>query len=422
MKISNWNGRPIIDEATLLSIENGWTPEGEFCARGNGRSYSDASLNSRILDLTKNKKICELNGSILEISSGFTVGDLLNFTVPKGLILPVIPGTQHATIGGIIAADIHGKNHEENGTIGRWIQSLIICLPNGEMIECSPEENSTLFNTTIGGLGLTGVIISVKIKLISLNNTVFRQKVQKFESLELLLKALWKSDADHKTGWFDFLAMNHFLLIENRTKNESEINSEFVLKKPKITIPFKSISFVQPFVMKIYNKRYARKMLKQEKEIVLDEVLFPLDRISNWNYLYGTRGFYQLQFQFDYENILPKIERIFEVIHASGQLPVLSVIKKHGTLKSPGILSFPKAGISFALDFIYKKGIEKTLQELNEIIAEENGQVYLVKDALLSESQFNKMYPQAEVFKREISKYNSGQISSLLSKRLNLTP
>ncbi len=422
MKISNWNGRPKVDEARLLSIENGWTPKGEFCPRGNGRSYGDASLQSEMLDLTKNKKTLKLNDTILEVSSGFSAGEALNFIVPKGFILPVIPGTQHATIGGMIAADIHGKNHAQNGTLGRWIESLKIGRPNGEIIDCSSQNNSQLFNTTIGGLGLTGVIISAKIKLISLNSITFQQNVQSFDQLNSLLDSLWKSDADYKTGWFDFYTMNTFLLIENRIKKGGEIPTDFQLKKPKISIPFKSVPFVQPFVMKAYNKRYAKKMLKPQNEVLLDDVLFPLDRISNWNYLYGTRGFYQLQFQFERENILPKIERIFEVIHASGFLPVLSVIKKHGTLHSPGILSFPKPGFSFAFDFIYKKGIEKTLLQLNEIIAEESGQVYLVKDALLSEKQFQKMYPEATQFKNQISEYNSGRISSLLSKRLNLTP
>ncbi|XOV69294.1 MAG: SDR family NAD(P)-dependent oxidoreductase [Fluviicola sp.] len=421
MKVTNWNGRPVVENATLIPFEKGKQSPEASCARGNGRSYGDASLQQTIIDCTRNKKILELNGNILTVSAGYTITDILNFSIPKGYILPVIPGTQYATVGGIIAADVHGKNHELNGSLGRWIESMEVQDQHGEIVVCSASENEEFFEMTIGGLGLTGVIISAKFKLIPLKTTTFEQNVSKLPSLESLLEALDQSTASHKTGWFDFFQMNQFLLLENSPKEGAEIPSDFQLRKAKIKVPFKSFPFVQPSLMKIYNKRYASKLIKSQKEVRIDDVLFPLDSISNWNYLYGSRGFYQLQFSFPKAGISDKMKTVLLKILESKYIPVLAVVKKHGELKSPGTLSFVQPGFSFAFDFAYRKGLVDFLRNLNREIANLGGRVYMVKDALMDGETFEKMYPEAANFKARLSKYNDGSIQSLLSNRINLT-
>lgn len=439
MKVSNWNGRPVVENARLIPFEKGAQTSSLSCPRGNGRSYGDASLQRTMIDCTNNKTTIEFKEEILTVSAGFTVGDILNFCIPKGFILPVIPGTQHATVGGMIAADVHGKNHETNGSIGRWITSIEIQVSGGGLrdtsassvqrpqskeedtiITCSPSENAELFTATIGGLGLTGIIISAKFKLNRLNTVHFEQKVVSLPSLDALIEALDSSTADYKTGWFDFFGMNRFLLLENTQKKDGGIPSDFQLQKPKIKVPFKSLPFVQPSLMKIYNKRYARQQLKPKKAVIIDAVLFPLDGISNWNYLYGKRGFYQLQFSLPKEGVHDKVQQLIAEIMASKYLPVLAVVKKHGTLESPGTLSFLKPGFSFAFDFVYKKGLTEFLQQINKQIANLGGRIYLVKDALLDAPTFEKMYPEAQQFKAQLSQINNGSIQSLLSKRLNL--
>ena len=426
MKVSNWNGRPEVKNARILPFKKGTLSNVDFCPRGNGRSYGDASLQETMIDMSCCKEVLELKNTHLTVSSGFTVRDILNYCVPKGFILPVIPGTQHATVGGMIAADVHGKNHEKNGSLGCWIQSMEIQGMNGEIQQCSPDQNTLLFEATIGGLGLTGVIISATFKLIKLNTTVFEQRVQSLPSLQKLIEALDKSAADYKTGWFDFHLPNRYLLLENSPQKGTSIPPHFQLKKPKLHIPFKSFPFVQTRLMKIYNKRYARKTVNSTQEFVLDDVLFPLDSISNWNYLYGKRGFYQLQFSLPADKIDPSIQKIMQEILNSKFIPVLAVVKKHGDITSPGTLSFLKPGISFAFDFIYKKGLEDFLRQLNSQIAQLGGRVYLVKDALLDAPTFEKMYPEATTFKLQLATLhdtkNKGTIRSLLSKRLNLTP
>ncbi len=422
MKISNWNGRPVVENAHVKTPSVNALPDTPFCPRGNGRSYGDASLQKTVLDLTTLKKTLRLDGDILDVSAGFTVGEILNFIVPKGFLLPVIPGTQHVTVGGMIAADVHGKNHVKNGTIGRWIQSIEIQLCDGRFLTCDSQKNNDLLEATIGGLGLTGVILFAKIKLIPLVNDRFQQKIQAFGSVTSLLTALEKSTATYKTGWFDGYKKTHCLLLENDLLDTPKNLEEFALKKPKITIPFKSFSFVQPWLMRTYNRRYFSKTQRAKETVSLDEGLFPLDRIRNWNYLYGTKGFYQLQWSFEKEGIEAKLNIVFDAIESSSFTPVLCVVKQHGELTSPGLLSFPKPGFSFALDFTYQKGLAPFLIQLNQKIADAGGRVYLVKDALLEAATFEQMYPEATEFKTQISKYNNGRIASFLSKRLNLTP
>lgn len=422
MKICNWNGRPVVENGKLLPYNKEAVSEEIFCPRGNGRSYGDASLQKTMIDGTSIKNTLQLNGEILTASAGFTVRDLLNYCIPKGYILPVIPGTQHVTVGGMIAADVHGKNHETHGSIGHWIEAIEIQDATGEIHLCSPQENTELFTATVGGLGLTGVIISAKFKLIKLNTTVFTQNVHSLPSMEAMIDALDKSTATYKTGWFDFQQPGRFLLLENEPKKDGTIPKNFQLRTPKIKVPFRSLPFVQPSLMKMYNKRYARKTQNLKKEVVLDDVLFPLDSVSNWNYLYGKRGFYQLQFSLPLNDIENGIKQIMLEILGSKYVPVLAVIKKHGEMQSPGTLSFLKPGISFAFDFVYKKGVEDFLRKLNRIVAELGGRVYLVKDALLDAESFEKMYPEAESFKKQLAELNTKGITSLLSKRLNLTP
>lgn len=420
MKITNWNGRPKI-EAKLLSPE-GKLPTENYTPRGNGRNYGDAGLNTTILDMPTFRKVLKLEGEILHVSAGYTLTEILNYIVPKGFLMPVIPGTQHVTVGGMIAADIHGKNHVSKGTIGQWTSSIEIMLPDGAIKHCSNSENSELFQTTIGGMGLTGTILSAKFILIRLESDHFKQNVIDCPNLESLLSTLKNSTSEYTAGWFDCYSMKRFLCIQHHPELKAK-SEAFQLKKPRLKIPFASLPFVQSFVMKWYNKRYAKKTLSAHKKVVgIEDVFFPLDKIKNWNYLYGKRGFYQLQFTLPEENILPKMETLMKRIQASGYIPTLVVVKRHGEQKSPGILSYPTPGFSFAFDFRYQKGLEEFLRETNDWVTEVDGRIYLVKDALLTPENFEKMYPESQQFKKTIEQFNQGRITSLLSKRLNLTP
>ena len=423
MKVSNWNRNPVVKNATIHSFDGKVEESGEFCIRGNGRSYGDVSLHPTMISMLSCRDILQLNDSVLSVSSGYTLSEVLNFVVPKGYIVPVIPGTQHVTIGGMIAADVHGKNHERNGTIGHWVEEVELLLPNGEQKQCSCIENEQLFAATIGGLGLTGIILNAKIRLEAIVSPLFTQHVIQATSLMDLVNKVDQSPAKYKVAWFDFAQMSNFFLIETEESKTEKDMSGFQLKKSKINIPFTTFPFVNGALMNVYNKRFAAGMKRQavgSETIGLDETFFPLDRIRNWNRLYGYRGFYQFQFSFSLEGIEPKLEEIVRIIQSSGHIPVLSVVKKHGAIQSPGMLSYPHLGISIALDFINSKNVSVFLQELYTHIARLGGRVYLIKDALLDEESFNAMYPNVDEYKKIVASVNDGKIISLMAKRLNL--
>ncbi len=422
MSISNWNRNPVIKNGQLHPYSGELLKE-PFCIRGNGRSYGDVSLDQRMLSMLPNRDVLQLEGNVLTVSSGFTLKDVLNYVVPKGYIVPVIPGTQHVTVGGMIAADVHGKNHERNGTIGHWVDEIELILPNGEHVHCSRNKKSELFAATIGGIGLTGVIITVKLRLEKIVSDKFEQRVIEASSLMDLVNKTDKSQAKYKVAWFDFERMSGFYLMETEESKDPIDLSNFQLKKAKISIPFTSFPFVNGALMKVYNKRFAAGLKKQTKETPLlsvDETFFPLDRIANWNRLYGTRGFFQFQFSFPMKDLESRLMEIVDMIHASGHMPVLSVLKKHGAIESPGMLSYPHEGISIALDFINSRNVSAFLKELYKRVAELGGRSYLIKDALLDSDSFNKMYDKVDQFKAVVDEVNDGQIGSLMAKRLNL--
>lgn len=423
MKVRNWNGNPQLKNATIHSFDGKLQFDGKFCVRGNGRSYGDVSLYPKMISMLACKEKLYLDKNFLFVSSGFTLSEVLNFVVPKGYNFPVIPGTQHVTVGGMIAADVHGKNHEQNGTIGHWIEELHLLLADGTIQSCSRLKNKLLFSATIGGLGLTGVILSAKIKLEKIVSSAFTQKVVQASSLMDLVKKVDRSSAKYKVAWFDFARMSNFFLIETEEDNTPMDMAGFQLKKAKINIPITTFPLVNGSVMNLYNKRFAANLKLQThgcQTIGLDETFFPLDRIRNWNRLYGRRGFYQFQFSFALDGIEAKLQEVVQLIQESDHTPVLSVIKKHGEIISPGMLSYPHEGISIALDFINSKKVAAFLKDLYKQIARLGGRVYLIKDALLDVDSFNTMYSNIDEYKKVVHSVNDGRITSLMAKRLNL--
>ena len=390
--------------------------------RGNGRSYGDACLNDRLISMLGHRETCSVENGELTVSSGFLLKDVVEVCVRNGCFFPVIPGTQFVTVGGMVAADVHGKNHPKNGTIGRWIKSMIIQLPSGETVNCSPNENLELFQATIGGMGLTGIIREVCFRLEPLKATQLTQRATAFSAFNELIVALDHSTSEFAVGWLDFLNKESYLLLEaDFATDKTTAQPDFQLPKPKINIPKTGINFVYPFVMKVYNRRYKRNMLKNKTASVSD-YFFPLDAIGNWNRLYGRNGFVQYQFVLPKANAIEQFERIFQCINAHSCEPLLSVLKRHGDLVSPGIVSFPMEGYSLALDFRYQQELTAMIAELDELITSFGGRIYLAKDHLLKTHHFECMYPAADRLKAVIQEINPSGLTTLLGKRLNLVP
>lgn len=389
--------------------------------RGNGRSYGDACLNDRITSMLKYRNVLQIENGILKVSSGFLLREALEICVQKGFFIPVIPGTQFVTIGGMIAADVHGKNHSKNGTIGRWIKSFHLRLPSNEVIVCSSEQNTQLFNATIGGMGLTGVILEAEILLEDLKGTRLKQHCNAPSNLRQLLHELEKDDNDFAIGWMDCLNDNRVLLFSANFENPSFPCEDFKLNKAKWNVPNWNVKWISTYFMKLYNQRYFKKSLQLDgASQSISDFFFPLDAIRNWNRIYGEKGFYQYQFVVNISNALVCIERV-QAFFNEHKIPIyLCVIKKHGDLSSPGLLSFPFNGFSIAVDVPYEEGLIEKMQMLDGLIIPFGGRVYLAKDGHLSSRSFELMYSRSAEYKSILASINKGQIISTLAKRLNL--
>lgn len=418
-KLAGWNNRPSVS-AKVEPFTAGNSLRGKGI-RGNGRSYGDACLNDRLISMLNHRETIVVQNGELTVSSGFLLKDVVEICVRNGWFFPVIPGTQFVTVGGMVAADVHGKNHPTHGTIGRWIKSLTIQLPSGETVTCSPQENEELFQATIGGLGLTGIIREVRFLLEPLKATQLTQQTTAFTTFGELVTKLDASKSEFAVGWLDFLNRESFLLLEADFAEKTTAPADFQLPKPKINIPKTGINFVYPFLMKIYNRRYKRNMLKN-KTASVSEYFFPLDNIGNWNRLYGRKGFVQYQFAVPKTNAVAHFERLFQLMKAHSCKPLLAVLKRHGDLASPGIMSFPIAGYSLALDFRFQPGLTAMITELDELVTSFGGRIYLAKDHLLNAGHFEQMYPSVDRFKAVIREINPATLTTMLGKRLNLVP
>ena len=307
--ITSWGNYPKQEHSSVFTLSNDIFSKSDksFLAHGLGRSYGDVCLNENenIIDLRKQKKIININevSGQLSVESGASIREVLNITIPKGWFLPVVPGTQNVTIGGAIANDIHGKNHHRSGSFGNFVESFSLLRSTGEIINCSETENKELFNATIGGLGLTGVIISSIINLKKIDSSFIDSEIKRFRSLDEYweLNNSNENKYEYTVCWVDCLSKTATDLrgvyisgdhSKRKTikKNKKERNISF-----PITPPF---SLVNNYSMKMINNVYYygnkdKKISNQHYR----SFFFPLDAIKSWNKAYGTKGFFQYQEQ-----------------------------------------------------------------------------------------------------------------------------
>lgn len=370
---------------------------------GNGRSYGDVCINNGgNLLITQNlNKIIQFDKTLGRITceSGVLLSDLLALIVPTGWFIPVTPGTQFITLGGAIANDVHGKNHHIDGTFGCHILGFELLRSTGERLLCTNEQNKAFFSATIGGLGLTGVIIWVEIQLKRITSNVIDCKTQRFSNLREYFDISVNIDKEnpYTVAWIDALStgknFGRGVLISgsHSTKYDLPIN-ERSLSIP-ITPP---ISLVNKTSASLFNHLYYAKSGKKERSFYSHyrPFFYPLDRIQHWNRIYGKKGFYQ------YQCVLPEscsedaLNEILRTISLSGLGSFLAVLKKFGNVSSPGLLSFPLEGVTLAVDFPNNGQLTlNLLNKLDKITAEAKGRVYIAKDARMSPENFQCSYP-----------------------------
>ena len=409
---------------TLKEIKIFLLQKKPFIPVGNLKSYGDSALSDRMMKFDPPKTIrINSNKRIASVSANVSIGDLIKKSIPLGLFPAVVPGTKFVTIGGAIASDIHGKNHHIDGCFSDHLLSFEIITPNGNKVQCDREKTPGLWKTTCGGMGLTGVITSAKLKLKKVNSSMIDQKTIKADSIEKLFHLFEKNNQDpYSVAWLDCTAKNENL---GRGIFLSGKFSDNILNKP-LTIhlhPNFSIPFLMPkylinrFTVKVFNFIYYAfsQYSQSERQIHYDKFFFPLDRVKNWNRIYGGSGFLQYQFVLPKSSSLDGLRSILSTINNSGEDSPLAVLKLFGK-QNGNYLSFPMEGYTLALDFKNTPKVHQLLSKLDEIVKNNNGRIYLAKDSRVKKRNLSSGYQKFEIFKNQF--INQKVFSSLQSQRL----
>ena len=439
-KIANWGNYPVMEteEKTFIfeeQLSEAILHSDNIIARGNGRCYGDASLAKHTISTLKYDKVLSFDTEtgIFECQAGLTLDKILEVIVPKGWFLPVTPGTKFITVGGAIASDVHGKNHHVDGCFSHHVLEMDVVLSNGETITCSPHLNTDLFWATCGGMGLTGIITRARFDLKKIESSYIKQKQIKANNLEEVIELFEKyRHYTYSVAWIDCLQKGkHFgrsilMLGEHATLadlDENKKNNPLKLpSKTQITFPFNLPSFVlNQFTIKAFNFLFYGKNLSREinNTISYEPFFYPLDAILHWNRGYGKPGFVQYQFVLSLESKQGLIE-ILNKISDKGLGSFLAVLKIFG--KQDDLISFPKEGYTLALDFPVRKGLFEFLDELDKVVLNYGGRIYLSKDARMKSEIFWNGYSNAHKFLDIVKKYNPNfKFNSIQADRLSIT-
>ncbi|MEI7486931.1 MAG: FAD-binding oxidoreductase [Chryseobacterium sp.] len=409
-KVTNWGNFPIVEkemksEDSFKKIKDFVINHNEVIARGNGRCYGDASLGEHIFSTKKLNKFISfdrLNG-ILECESGVLLSEVLEISVPQGYFLYVTPGTKFISVGGAIASDVHGKNHHTEGCFSEYVIEFKLMTENGDIITCSREENIEKFWATIGGMGLTGIILTAKFKLKNIESAYIRQESIKAENLDEIFTLFEESESwTYTVAWIDCLQkgknIGRSILMRGEHAFQHELpqnlnkNPLRLKKKLQPTVPFYFPNFaLNSLTVKIFNLLYYKKQSKKEVKNFIDYETFfyPLDAVNEWNKIYGKSGFIQYQMVIPKETGKEGMKKILETIANSGNGSFLAVLKLFGKNNPEAYNSFPFEGYTLALDFKVNSKLKKLVEQLDSIVQEFGGRIYLTKDSMSRSSLTN---------------------------------
>lgn len=396
--------KPAWDDQVPAALES--APNASLLPYGLGRSYGDSCLNAdRILvDCCRLDRILGFDEStgVLRCESGVTFADIISVFLPKGWFLPVTPGTQFVTIGGAIANDVHGKNHHCAGSFGAHVRQFGLRRSDYGLVLCSAEQNSEMFRATIGGLGLTGVIAWADIQLRRVAGPWIDAELTSFQSLQSFLDLSRDSDGrfEYTVAWLDCFAGKNSRGVFFGG-NHSTARKTFRRKHgPKL--PFALPSWLlNRHTVKAFNTAYYHIHAAKKgavSSVSYDSFFYPLDSVRQWNLFYGKQGFLQYQCVIPETN-LGALEELLDRIARSGMGSFLGVLKKFGDAPSAGMLSFPRPGLTLALDFAMRG--ERTLQlmrSLDDVVQQSGGALYPAKDARMSPALFECSFPHWRSF------------------------
>jgi FAD/FMN-containing dehydrogenase len=379
----------------------------KILAVGMGRSYGDVCLlqHGTLLTTPNLDRLVSFDSQtgLLRCEAGVSLAEILDFAVPRGWFLPVSPGTKYVTVGGAIANDIHGKNHHVAGTFGLHIPRFELVRSDGTQVVCSPTENPEWYAATIGGLGLTGLISWAELQLRPIVSRRIRYRSTKFVGLEEFV-ALSQASAhkEYSVAWIDCVAQGRNFARGIFLQGEHDENPGPLtpVAKPKLALPVDLPEFaLSRFSVGAFNTLYYHKQMAKDRTGLIDyePFFYPLDRILQWNRMYGKQGLLQFQCVLPWETDTMGITQLLKAITASGLASFLAVLKVFGDAVSPGVMSFPVPGITLALDFPVRREVSfDLLDRLAGITADFGGRMYPAKDACMSPAHFQQFYPQWE--------------------------
>ena len=406
-----------------------------FIVRGAGRSYGDcASLShGHTLELA-NKSISIDSHGILLASANATVGDILEHSVPLGWFLPVTPGTSYATLGGLVAADAHGKNHHKNGSLGEHLIELTMVDASGTALVASRTAHTDLFRATIGGMGLTGVILQVSLKMLKIETSLMEVTSSKHSSIGSMLEAMLQYDNlfDYSVAWVDMSTYGtkagRGLLFQGKhmkSENLPDANRDKPLaycRPPIRAIPLRApVRIITRTTTFIFNKLWYHKFYGKTKVSTetLNKFFYPLDGVTNWNKVY-RKGVLQYQFVIPHHEVgvLEKTVQMF----IRDKCPIFLVVLKQMGQAGEGLLSFPAKGWTLAVDIpADHAGILELLDKIDDMVASAGGRVYLAKDSRIDHRFIPGMYPKLPMFKDAKNRYDpERKLISDMSQRLQL--
>ncbi|MEQ1667215.1 MAG: FAD-binding oxidoreductase [Sulfuriferula sp.] len=402
-------------------------------ARGQGRSYGDAALGETVILTERVNRMLAFDSAAgtLRAEAGVTLAEVLDVIVAQGWFLPVTPGTRYVTLGGCVAADVHGKNHHHDGAFSQHISALELILADGAKVSCSATENAALFWATVGGMGLTGIIGEVSLRLIPITSPYVQVRHHAAANLTEVF-ALFENamlDDAYSVAWIDCLAtgksLGRSVLMTGHHADAANLPSVMrPAAKSAKSIPFDLPAFaLNPLTVKGFNQFYYSREGRKTAPFFAHymDYFYPLDGISHWNRLDGKRGFVQYQCVIPTAGAFTAVTALLEKLAASQRPSFLAVLKKLGVQNS-GLLSFPLAGYTLALDIPMRDaGVLALTRELDAIVLAHGGRVYLAKDAVLTAQTFRIMYPRhAEWLRIKQSVDPDGRFASSLSQRLAL--
>jgi decaprenylphospho-beta-D-ribofuranose 2-oxidase len=399
-------GRELLAE----NIENA-TTHAVLC-RGLGRSYGDSSLPARPDDRVVATRLAnrilsfDPTTGILRAEAGLSLAELNRLFIPRGWFSPVTPGTKFVTLGGMVACDVHGKNHHREGCFGAHVRSLRMRLADDTLVECGPHQDADLFYATIGGMGLLGHILEVELTLQRIPSPwVFTESIRVHDIDAFLASLDGAADAWPMTmGWIDCLhrgrSMGRGILIAGRWATPDEAGPDAPRDQAQKTFPFELPNWaLNPLTARAFNAAYYWRHVRHRATMLLapDPFFYPLDAILHWNRAYGSRGFTQYQCVLPREAGAPAVREFMERLTKLGGASPLCVIKDCGE-QGKGLLSFPMAGTSIAIDMAVSPDIQRIVDSLNEFVIAARGRIYMTKDRFTRAEHFRAMEPRLPSF------------------------